>query len=152
MACGWGLAASLIICCVRRSSCCAMKEEGSVSNAFWNWASASSSLPASRRIWPRCTSRRRRQEAGPLKRGAIAQIFRLLIVGLLEIVEGLLVVLPRLGVLALFRRAALAESTFLAKTGSPRQNSSNTRQSRTDQASHQAILTEFSLAGEGMVA
>jgi hypothetical protein len=43
--------------------------------------------------------RRGRQKAVPLERGAIAQVFRLEIVGLLEIVEGLLVILPRLGVL-----------------------------------------------------
>jgi len=44
---------------------------------------------------------RSRQEAGPLKRGAIAEFLRLLIVGLLEIFEGLFIVLPRFGVLAL---------------------------------------------------
>ena len=55
-ACGCGFTASLIICWVRRNSCCAMNDEGSVISAFWNSARASSSLPASRKICARCTS------------------------------------------------------------------------------------------------
>ena len=45
--------------------------------------------------------RRTRQKAVPFERRPISQLFRFQIVGLLEIVKGLLVVLPRLGILTL---------------------------------------------------
>ena len=90
--------------------------------------------------------RRSRQEAVPLKRSSIAQVLRFQIPGLLEIVEGLLLILPRFGVLALIIKR-LGRINRLADDGKPKTKKKQNKQSqmnRAPQASHQTILMDIS--------
>ena len=114
---------------------------------------ASSSLPASRRICPRCTSAEAARKRVALERRPVSQIFRFQTIGLLEIVEGLLVILPRLGILTLvvgrpwrnpgFWQKKEAPSTALAEQTEPdglRVSSSSP---------HITVLIKISLAARG---
>src|SRR5208337_4467397 len=87
---------------------------------------------------------RGRKKAVALERGSISQVFWFQVVGLLEIVESLLVVLPRFGVLT-FVIERLGGIDFLGKSGKLQAEQQQTEQSRTDQASHQAVLMKISL-------
>src|ERR1700674_871514 len=79
------------------------------------------------------------QETGPLESSSVSQVFRFKIVGLLEIVEGLLVILPRLGILAFFVEPVGRVDTF-GKNRKLQTEQQQNDQSRTDQPSHQAVL------------
>src|SRR5271168_2276450 len=90
---------------------------------------------------------RRREEPGSLKSGPVAQVFRFQVVGLLEIVEGLFVVLPRLGILTLVV-SGRGRIHRLCVNRKPQANQEQNKKSRTNQASHQTVLIKiFSPAG-----
>jgi len=82
-------------------------------------------------------------EASALECRAIAQVFGLLIVSLLEIIESLLVVLPRLGVSPLIVER-LGLIMFGSKNGRLKTEQQQDKRSRKDQTSHPTIPIRIS--------